>query len=83
MDEIPDRWLEADKSDQRVVMNVHPKAREELMAFLMTEPEMRGVGYSEFVFRSVQLWKGILASRARNRESQKPDDPFYPTGTNW
>lgn len=43
------RWVEP---GERVPINVAPSARQALRD-LLWEPEMRGVGYSEFILRAV------------------------------
>jgi hypothetical protein len=49
---------------ERVPMNVDRDVREKVRS-LLYEPEMRGVGYSEFLQRAVDAaWAELLAKRA-------------------
>lgn len=49
------RWTPP--GETRVPMNIHPDVRAKLRSFLVNELAATGVGYSEFVYRSVGTWR--------------------------
>lgn len=58
------------RGDERVPMNVHPDVRDDLRNLLF-EPEMRAVGYSEFLARAVAACRQeIDAQRLRHLEKE-------------
>lgn len=72
----------------RTPMDVHPDALEGLRR-LLSEPEMRGVGYSEFLFRAVAAAREEVerGRRPESRRSGAPgapaDDPRLPALSLW
>lgn len=64
-----ERWIPPDA--ERVNQNIHPEAREEIHLLLRSYPELRGVGYSEFIMRAVrQTQQEIARSRAQRRDAR-------------
>ena len=51
----PSRWTPPTTERQKIM--VHPMAVEALVALLMYDPEMQGVGYTEFIMRAVEAAK--------------------------
>jgi len=60
---IPDRWLTPDQDPSREPINIHPEAKKALRHFLHSDG-MEGVGYSEFIYRAVAMWRAILDAEA-------------------
>lgn len=48
-------WLPP--TEERAPINVHPIVITELRALLMSDPDLKGVGYSEFIMRSIRQWQ--------------------------
>lgn len=53
---------------RREPINIHPDARERLRRLLF-EPELRGVGYSEFIHRACDMAESEIATE--RQEAQK------------
>lgn len=58
-DELLGRWTArwTAPTEERVPIEIHPIVRTELRALLMGDPNLRGVGYSEFIMRAIRQWE--------------------------
>lgn len=58
-DRLLGRWQSPWRApnEERVPIEIHPLVRTELRELLQGDPDLSGVGYSEFIMRAIRQWQ--------------------------